>query len=403
MSKSRVLEAFAAALLQDDPEALYDRAPCGYVSAAPDGTLLKTNRTFRMMTGHDAVSLVGRPLVDLLSTGARVFYETHIYPMLELRGSVSELAVDIVCADGTHLPVLLNATLDRAEQAGPATLRLAVFDATERRRYERELLRIAEAARQAQRATEEAERETRRLVDTLQGSLIPRALPTVEGLDLGGAHRAAGDGLEVGGDFFDVFEIDGDWWVLLGDVSGKGVEAAVVTGLVRHGARALVMALGVDEREPAELLHRLDRLLDHHESERFCTVVVLRLRRGDDGWVAAYASAGHPPPLLSRPGHGIGALISTGSPLGLHLGLRSEQHQVTLEPGDTLLLYTDGVTEARVESEELYGDGRLLAEFARLAEAGSAPVIAEGLVEAVVGMQAERPLDDVAVVALRVT
>ncbi len=229
MTRSRVLEAFTAALLDDDPQALYDKAPCGYLTLAPDGTVVKTNDTLRtMLRTHE---LTGTTWQELLSPAGRVLHETLLMPTLRLSGAVNEVAVDLECPDGTHVPVLLNATAERDPQGRVRLVRVAVFDATERRRYEQDLVHSAEEARAAQRAAEDAERRLSALVDTLQGSLVPRSLPAVPGLSVAGAYRPAGDGSEVGGDFYDVFATDCDeWWVVLGDVSGKGVDAAVLTG-----------------------------------------------------------------------------------------------------------------------------------------------------------------------------
>ena len=111
MPLSRAAEAFADALLEDDPVALYERAPCGYLSTTPDGVIVKVNRTFSEWTGYTADELVGRSLVSLLTPGGRIFYETHYAPMVRLQGFARELAVDLLCSDDSRLAVLLNARL----------------------------------------------------------------------------------------------------------------------------------------------------------------------------------------------------------------------------------------------------------------------------------------------------
>lgn len=400
MAQVRVLEAFAAALLEDDPQALYDRAPCGYLSTTADGTVVKANATFATLTGYPADDLVGRRLGDLVSPGGRIYLETHYAPLLQLRGEVSELALDLLRADGTRLPVLLNARLDRDGQGRAAVVRLAVFDATERRRYERELLLSAEEAQRARRAAEEAERHSRTLVDTLQDTLVPRSLPEVAGLDLGGVYRPAGDGQEVGGDFYDAFLVeDGECWVVLGDVSGKGVDAAVVTALVRNGARALATALPAADRTPAEVLGRLDRLIDHHETQRFCTAAVVRLRRRGDGWAATYASGGHPPLALRSADTGRSRLVECqGQLLGVLPRVVLAERELELGPSDTLVLYTDGITEGRAPDGDLYGEQRLLATLDRIP--GDASAVAAGLVEDVLAFQGGYPCDDIACIVV---
>ncbi len=166
MSQDRAADEFQEALLEDDPVQLYERAPCGYLSTTPDGRITKVNATFATWTGFDVSELVGRQLVDLLSVGGRIYYETHYAPLLRMQGSVREIAVDVVRAGGDRLPVLLNARLDRGPDDQPRVVRIAVFDATERRAYELELLRAKEAA-------EVSERRASSLARTLQETLIP--------------------------------------------------------------------------------------------------------------------------------------------------------------------------------------------------------------------------------------
>src|SRR3954447_19663187 len=264
MSAQAASEAFYTALLDDDPEQLYDRAPCGYLSTTADGTIVKANATFLDMTGYLSHELVGsRTFASLLTPGGRIYHETHYAPMLSMQGRVREVALDLVRADGSRLPVLVNAALEATPDGTPKVVRVAVFDATHRREYERELLRAKERA-------ERSELRARSLARTLQSTLIPPSPPALPGLDVSAAYRPAGDGQEVGGDFYDVFQIsEGDWVVALGDVCGKGVEAAVVTALVRYTLRALTVQLDA----PSAVLHSLNDVLLEQGSDRFCTVV----------------------------------------------------------------------------------------------------------------------------------
>jgi len=128
-------------LLDESIEELYEDAPVGYLSTALDGTILKANRTFYSLTGYDAAALVGaKRLYDLLPPGAKIYYETHYAPLLRMQQDVRELALEIVRADGRRVPVLVNARLRREEDGEASLIRLTVFDATDRRQYERELL-----------------------------------------------------------------------------------------------------------------------------------------------------------------------------------------------------------------------------------------------------------------------
>lgn len=389
MATFAATEAFQLALLDDDPASLYDKAPCGYLSTAPDGTIVKVNATFLIWTGYAVADLVGRRrLVDLLSPGGTIYHETHLSPMLHASGEVKEIALELVVADGGRMPVLINAVLERDPRGEPRIARYALFDATERRRYEQELLLAKQRA-------EQSERRAVRLAQTLQQTLIPPMPPRVPGLDVASAYRPAGQGDEVGGDFYDVFQVgDGDWVVALGDVSGKGVEAAVVTALVRHSVRALA----VSERSPRTLLQRLNAILLASEADRFCTVVVMRLHQQQRGWKVTTSTGGHPMPLVLRPGEQPEPFGNPGTLVGAFEEAYFEDAAMLLGPGESLFLHTDGVTEARRDSE-FFGDDRLL-------EALTQPETPQRLVERVLDQalefQGNVARDDIALLAVRV-
>jgi PAS domain S-box-containing protein len=130
----------AATLPEESLEDLYEHAPAGYLSTLPGGLVVKVNETLLSWTGHRRDDLVGRKrLHDLLAPGARIYYETHYAPLLQMQGNVREIAVELIRADGSRLPVLLNSTLVRDEAGSPRVVRTTVVDASERRRYEHEL------------------------------------------------------------------------------------------------------------------------------------------------------------------------------------------------------------------------------------------------------------------------
>ena len=384
------LDAFYTALLDDDPAALYDRAPCGYLSTLPDGTIVKVNATFLTLTGHRREDLVGRrTFAQLLTPGGRIYHETHYAPMLQMQGSAREIALEVICADGNRLPVLVNAALERDTEGNPVVVRAAVFDATDRRQYERELLRAKERA-------EESERRATALAHTLQRTLIPPTFPSIPGLDVAAAFRPAGDGAEIGGDFYDIFEVaSGDWVVAVGDVQGKGVEAAIVTALARHTIRAAA----VNQHEPSEILTTLNTVLLGDDSDRFCTVTVVRLHRDRDGWTATTSCGGHPPALLCRAGTPPVPIEASGSLLGVIPTPALAARRLRLLPGDTLVLYTDGVTEAR-RGGEFFGEDRLRETLAPAAASSHERV--ERLLEGVLDFQAGGSGDDIAIVAIGV-
>src|SRR5688572_31917697 len=120
-----------AAAFDETAEELFENAPCGYLSTMPDGTLLRVNETFLRWTGYKREELVGvKRFQDLLSVGGRIYHETHYAPMLRMQGVVREIAVDVVCADGSRLPVVVNSILLRDADGAPRVVRTTAFDAT---------------------------------------------------------------------------------------------------------------------------------------------------------------------------------------------------------------------------------------------------------------------------------
>ena len=205
-----------------------------------------------------------------------------------------------------------------------------------------------------------AERE-RIVAGVLQRSLLPSALPELPGIELGVAFHPGGE-LVVGGDFYDCFPIDGSpdsptFGILIGDVCGTGPEAAAVTGLVRHSARALART----GMAPIEVLEHVNAaLLDRTASDgRFCTCVFGTVRRDDDGGLTLrIVNAGHPPPLLRSATGRSSATPVSGTLLGAFATIDLVEQHLRLLPGETLVAYTDGVTEARRDGE-LFGEARL--------------------------------------------
>jgi sigma-B regulation protein RsbU (phosphoserine phosphatase) len=374
----------------DDAGLLYDRAPCGHLSTTPDGRIVRVNDTFLAWTGHRREDLVGkRRFVDLLPVGDRIYHETHYAPTLHMQGSVREIALEVVRADGRRLPVLVNAVLDRDDEGRPVGIRIAAFDVTERRRYEQEVL--AE-----KRRAEESEARAVQLAQTLQQTLIPPSPPHIPGLDVAAAYRPAGDGRHVGGDFYDVFQVaTDDWVVVLGDVQGKGAEAAVVTALARYTVRAA----SVDHDSPGEVLHTLDQVLRNADTDRFCTAVVLRLRRAQGDWQATVASGGHPLPLLRRPGRPPEPVGRHGHLIGVMPVAEFPDTEFRLEAGDALVLFTDGVTEGR-RGGGFYGVERLVDVVD--AHRGGAADVTDAILADVMAYQSDDARDDIAVVTVAV-
>ncbi|MCU1502386.1 MAG: rsbP 3 [Ilumatobacteraceae bacterium] len=373
----------------DDVHALYEHAPCGYLSTTADGTIIKVNQTLLDWTGHQRADLVGgRRFVELLTAGGRIFHETHYSPMLRMQRTAREIALDIVRPDGSRLPVLVNSVVDRSAD-GEEVIRSAIFDATERRAYERELVREKERA-------ERSERRATVLAATLQRTLIPPAPPTIPGLDIAAAYRPAGRGDEIGGDFYDVFQVaPDDWAVVLGDVQGKGVAAAVVTALLRYSTRAAA----VEHRLPSDVLRILNTVLLRDDTERLCTAVVVRLRSVGSRWTMTLACAGHPLPLLGRAREPAVAVGRPGPLLGFFEEVEFADVEITVRSGDALVLYTDGVSEAR-RGDAWFGEQRISDALATYGS--SATALADGLLHEVLDFEQQHPRDDIGLVAIRV-
>lgn len=386
-----------SALLEDSAEDLYEHAPCGYLSTLLDGQIAKVNATLLHWLGYERGDLVGRrKFSDLLTVGGRLYHETHFAPLLRMQGEISGIALEMKAADGSRLPVLVTSVVKTGSDGQPLLIRTTVFDARDRRAYEQELLR----------ARQESERERerlRRLATTLQQTLLPPTLANVPGLDVAAYYHIASVD-EVGGDFYDLFPLaTGTWGLFLGDVCGKGAPAAAVTSLARYTLRAAA----VYDPDPAAVLGNLNTVLNHEYNgadPRFCTVLFGLLTPDGDhgGFRITLAGGGHPPALLMR-ADGTADFLPTpgGQLIGVLPDARITTTSFRLDPGDTLLLHTDGLTEAHTAIRgDRYGDEALL-DFGR----ALAPTTAEITVTAIrelLGTLGTGVDDDTAVLAVSV-
>ncbi len=237
--------------------------------------------------------------------------------------------------------------------------------------------------------------ERRKVARTLQASLLPPALPHVDGV--GFAAEYVPTGSEVGGDFYDVVPSGPDsWLVVVGDVSGKGVQAATVTGLVRDVIRILV-----DDGKPmTEILSRVNRTLVQRGGGRYCTLAMASVTREPDGMLTVRLHlAGHDRAVLVC-GDGKTSFVGEGgTALGLLETISSPDTEVRLGPGDSLIFYTDGVTERR-RGRELFGTNRLRDAATPLA-GYPADVMAARLRSTTINFSVEEPRDDIAILVLR--
>jgi sigma-B regulation protein RsbU (phosphoserine phosphatase) len=361
-------DAAFAALLEDSTEELYESAPCGYLSTLMDGIIAKINTTLLTWLGLEREAVVGRMrFTDLLTVGGKLYHETHFAPLLRMQGEISGIALDIRQTGGGRMPVLVSSVVKYGTTGDPLLIRTTVFDARDRRAYEQELLRSRKAAEEARK---QADADRARLQDALavlQKSLLPDTLPAVPGVETAAYYHTASPD-RLGGDFYDVFPLGGErFGFFLGDVCGKGPQAAAVTSLTRYALRAAAL----HDPDPVSALTTLNKVLYERYAggsgdPRYCTAVFGTLEPDPDtGQIAVHlASGGHPPVIVVR-ADGTADFLPT--PGGLLVGIlpsaRFTAATTVLAPGDMLLLYTDGITEARTGADRtsLYGDEALLA------------------------------------------
>jgi serine phosphatase RsbU (regulator of sigma subunit) len=276
---------------------------------------------------------------------------------------------------------------------------LEVVDRRDRVFTERDdtiLTQLAQLASVAISNAQLYERE-RTIAQTLQRSLRPGALPKVPGLSAAVRFRPAGEGVELGGDFYDLYEAGGGAWAaLIGDVQGKGPDAAAVTALARHTLRAGATY----ERSPSGVLALLHKALREQRTDgRFCTVAHAHMRLGAGRMEVDIACGGHPLPLVVHPDGLVEPVGRLGTLLGTDIEPQLFDVTVELDSGDVLLLYTDGVTEVRRRRREVFG----LAELSELlSRCGGLPpdAVADRVEAAVLAASEGRLRDDMAILAL---
>ena len=207
-----------------------------------------------------------------------------------------------------------------------------------------------------------------RVAHTLQASLLPERLPALPGWEARAAYQAGESGADVGGDFYDILPVESGHLIVLGDVTGKGVEAAALTSLVRHSGR---MAARFDPR-PAHVLALIDQVLREQPRLSLVTAVCALVETDGSRARVTVASGGHPLPLRRRPGEAPVPLGDYGVLLGVGPDGEWAETAVDVLPGDTLLFYTDGVTETPGDHRARFGDVRLLDAVARAGEGADA-------------------------------
>ncbi len=354
-------------------EDLYQNAPCGILAMSTDGLITSVNATLARWLDYPPGDLVGRAFVELLTAGGRIHFETHFAPLLHVAGQLGGVTLDLVASDGRRLPAFVAANVKSGNDGRPQSIRLIAQDAGDRRSYERELL-------DERRRAEAAQTRAEQLATTLRRSLLPPSLTPPAGLDASAYYHAASPS-EVGGDFYDLFALSRERSAFfLGDVCGKGVDAAALTSLARYTLRAAA----VNHDHPEAVLRSLDTMLRSEpggrDPSRYCTVIFGVITLQDNGFDIELASGGHPSALLLR-ADGDVQYVNTpgGQAVGMFADAEFASARVLLTPGDTLLLYTDGLTEARTGSGSArFDDDGALLGFAH----DHAPATAQEMVRA---------------------
>ncbi|HEY4997274.1 MAG TPA: PP2C family protein-serine/threonine phosphatase [Solirubrobacteraceae bacterium] len=325
--------------------------------------------------------------------------EMCVVDLLEARGLVGETVT--ACADPAQAgalarvrPALALPMLARGRSLGVISFWHRAGEA----HYDAGLLAVLEdltgraamALANARLSTERAQ-----VAQTLRRSLMPAVLPAVGGLELASYFRPMGAGEEVGGDFYDVLAYPDSCWLVVGDVCGKGAEAAALTGFLRH----TIAAYAREGRYPAEVLAQVNRaMLEQDFDGRFATAILAQLRFADDCVELRLAVAGHPAALITRADGQAGELGAGGTLLGIFPEPAIEELATTLLPGDTLTLYTDGLTEAHAP-RQIVTVAELIERLHR-----AAPADAQSAIDALLGLidLERRIVDDIAILSVRV-
>ncbi|MDI5965493.1 PP2C family protein-serine/threonine phosphatase [Streptantibioticus silvisoli] len=412
----RLAAVRATGLLDSDPEQAFD--DLGELAASVTGcgrafiTLVDDRRSFWM-------SCVG---VDVATVAERQcpVEDSFCYYLVGLEGEpfvVEDAAADPRTRDHPAVvPMKIGAWAGYPiiAQGGEVLGSMCVIDENPRVWSPAELATLSTLARavsneinlrESLEATRRALRTSTDLARSLQDSLLPPALRPVPGLEAAASYLPAAGGTTVVGDFYDLFRTKGPWWsTVMGDVCGKGTEAAKVTALARYTLRAEAN----QHLSPAAVLHHLNAaLLDQRQGERFVTAAYATFRTTPTGIAGRLCTAGHPPALIRRADGRVQEVGLRGSLLGVFPDILLADTRFRLGAGDTLLLYTDGATEARAPRTDGSADRpQFGAEGLAAALSGCHGLTAAGVIDrlgdVLAGYSQGWASDDTALLALRV-
>ena len=361
-----------------------DRRTVAVAHVDPERLSLAEELRANMPRALDPTEGVGR----VLRTGEAALYADIPDEML-VQAAVDERQLELLRGAGFRSAVIVPLRV-----AGRTLGAMTLVSAESERVLDRFDVELAELiAGRAAVAIENASlySERSRIARMLQQSLLPDQLPDIPGYQLASLYRPAVERSLVGGDFYDVWQVGETWMLLIGDVTGKGTDAAALTALVRHTVRAA----SEFEPSPARLLAFVDATLKRRSALAPCTALCVRL----DGAVARLAVGGHPLPLYVT-ADGVEEVGESGPLLGAFTDVSWQDHDVRLQSGATLLAYTDGVTDAQAQDRERFGLQRLLDSVAALGEVSAAELLA-GLTRELSAFQSGAPADDTAAVAVR--
>ena len=349
------------------------------------GHIVEFNPAAEQTFGYRREEAVGKAMVELIvppelreahRAGFRRHLETGEARILDRR-------IELTACDrsGRIFPIELSVT--RIESSGPAMFTAHIRDISTRKA--------------AERAMYESHEQFATIARTLQQSLLPPHLPDIDGVDLAACYLPASNGPEVGGDFYDVFErARGDWILVVGDVCGKGAPAAAVTALARYTIRAAAM----QHSRPRAMLAMLNAALLRDPDAASCTAVIARVRRASDRTRLTVACGGHPLPRIRRSNGDVEVIGRFGTLLGVLEEVSVSDDSRELHVGDTLTLYTDGVTDAR-RGTEFFQEERLDAVLRELRSDADASATVHGIEGALREFTDEHFTDDIAILVAR--